>query len=118
MQVLSDLTERVLLLHFIGDHIVEHCQLLFELYVDLVVEVCAVVAAYAVLVLEELHLLADAVDLLYDFFDVVLVVFDLFLLSALDIRCYFLQLLSTDLFVLLGLACLVLPEIVLLHFLQ
>ena len=116
--MLSDFTEGVLLLHFIGDHFIEHGELLLVLGVDLVVEVGAVVAVDAVLILEELHLLADAVDLLDDLLYIVLVVLDFLLLSALRVGSYLLQLLPAHLLVLLGFARLVLPQVVLLHLLE
>lgn len=68
--------------------------------------------------LEELDLLADAIDLFNDLFDVVLVVLDLLLLPALHVGCDFLQLLRAHILVLLGLAGLVLPQVVLLHLLH
>ena len=83
-----------------------------------VVEVGAVVAVDAVLILEELHLLADAVDLLDDLLYIILVVLDFLLLSALRVGSYLLQLLRAHLLVLLGLARLVLPQVVLLHLLE
>lgn len=65
------------------------------------------------------HLLADAVDLLYNLLDIILIVFYLLLLSSsLHIRSYLLQLLRSHLLIFLRLACLILPQVVLLHLLE
>lgn len=118
MYMISYLTQRIFNTHPIHHLTIKDIQHWFHFSIDFVIEILFVYVAVVTFLLEETHLLFDTVYLLDYFLDVYVLdfLFD-FLLSLLwDLKI--LEILSTYIFVVSGLATLIFTHIVLLHLLQ